>query len=110
MRLIAELRPARPYQHEAADGPSVQQQLTGELRSDAEEKQTVRTQLPPLEDRKACDPPPTWPGLTESLKNLYDLPQIPGHPGIPVKPCSPAFRTRFVNQIGYVVSKGATIG
>jgi hypothetical protein len=29
----------------------------------------------------ACDPPPTGPGLTESLENRYDLPQIPGSSG-----------------------------
>jgi hypothetical protein len=37
--------------------------------------------LPPLADRMACDPPPTGPGLTESLENRYDLPQIPGSSG-----------------------------
>ena len=37
--------------------------------------------LPPLGDRMACDPPPTGPGLTESLENRYDLPQIPGSSG-----------------------------
>ena len=37
--------------------------------------------IPPLEDRMACDPPPTWPGLTESLENRYDLPQIPSSSG-----------------------------
>ena len=37
--------------------------------------------LPPLGDRMACDPPPTGPGLTESLENRYDPPQIPGSSG-----------------------------